>query len=380
MALSVDIGANTRAAQAGVRDLSKALDATADSLDDIARDGDRAGDQLERSFRDMVADSSRASGSIARDHEAAAKDVARAYDRAGDDGAAAFDKVKGGAGELQSELGQNLGSAVSTVRGDLTELGQVGQDTLGGLAATLASAGPAGIVGAAAVAAGAVGLGLVTAELEAQKEQAEELRNRLSGAYSEAATEGRDYLSVQQLIAEASDLMFNPERAEEYKRIREDARRLGLDEVTVIDANTGSLEAQEQVLDRINQLIEEQNAKPRQDGFMGTAEWDEEMSQLEGVRDRWTAANDVAEQYAENARTAAEQAAQRHQKERDQIKRTADAAQQRYEGLAELYGKPVTQKVRVDVDSSALDTFRRGVRPITVQADVVLRPGQRAFG
>lgn len=283
----------------------------------------------------------------------------RALNDIGTGGGKSLGRVKASAQEVTQEMGSNLGEAVSSVRGNLSDLGQVGQDTLGGLAATLAGAGPAGLVGAATLAAGAVGLGLVTAELEKQKEQAEELRSRLSGAYQEAADEGRAYLDTAQLIAEANDLMFNPERAEEYKRIRDDALQLGLDEATVIDANSGSLEAQEEVLKRIADLRDELDAKPRQQGLGGTAEWDEENKQLRGVEERWRAANDVAKQYAETARDATAQAAERQEKEREQIHRTADAAQSRYEGLAELYSKPIAATVRFDVDTSPLYAAQR---------------------
>ncbi len=367
--LSVDVNANTRAAQANVRDLSKAFDATSDALDDLARDGGEAGEKLERSFRDMVRESQRASRDIAEDARDTARKMERAYSDVGDVGGTAFRKVKDGAREVQQEMGQNLGETVSSIRGDLSDLGQVGQDTLGGLAATLAGAGPAGIVGAAAVAAGAVGLGLVTGELEKQGELADEFRDRISGAYQSAAEEGRDYLDVQQLIAEQRDLMFNPERAEEYKRIREDALKLGLDESVVIDANTGSLEAQRDVLDRINQLIDAQNEKPRQDGLAGSAEWDAEMKSLDDLEARWTTANEVAEQYAENARDATEQAAKRHKDERDQIERTARVAQERYEGLAARYARPVTadfrMRVRVD-DREFRDLQQRAANGLRV--------------
>jgi hypothetical protein len=93
-----------------------------------------------------------------------ADDIEREYKRAYREAREASDdgvgKMKAGAQELQSEVGQNMGEAFSSFRGELEDIGQIGQDTLGGLAGTVSQMGPAGIVAGAGlgVAAGAVGL------------------------------------------------------------------------------------------------------------------------------------------------------------------------------------------------------------------------------
>jgi len=266
--LTIDVAANTREAQRGVKDLSTAFDGVADALDDVANDAEKGGDRVERSFRDMA----RAAKDAGRDGasgvgklddaldkaERQAKRTERAVDDIGD--AKGFGKMKDAAQEVTQEVGQNLGEAVSSVRGNLADLGQVGQDTLGGLAATIAGTGPGGIAGAAALAAGAVGLGLVTAELTKQQEEAEQLRERLSNAYKEAAESGAQYLDTAAIISNASDLMFNKDRADEWKNVQSDANKLGLDLNTVIRANAGDLDSQRDVQERINALIQDENS------------------------------------------------------------------------------------------------------------------------
>lgn len=307
MALEIDIISNTRAAQADVKNLSKSLDGVADSLDELASDAQKggtktekaldgigdagkqagkdvetAGDKMERTFAEMVQD---------------AKKADKAVSDIGDSGSANLGKVTEGAQELKQEIGSNLGEAVSSFRGDLTDLSQVGQDTLGGLAATLASAGPAGIVGALALAAGAVGWGAITQNLADQQEQADKLRDRLSSAYREAAEAGRDYLDVSQMIAEANDLMYNPDRADEYLKLQEDARTLHLDINTIIKANAGDLTAQSVVQGEINSYLSTQDAHAK--NVYGTMEHlTEEASNL---KDRWQGISDATNEQAINA-------------------------------------------------------------------------------
>jgi len=369
---SIDIAANTRAAQASIKDLSKTLDDTADALDDVARDGGKSADRLEASFREMTRASEKAGRDIAQDQKAAAAKVERAWDDVGDDGATAFLKVKDGAQEVQQEIGQNLGEAVSSIRNDITELGQVGQDTLGGLAATLAGTGPAGLVGAAALAGAALGLGFLTGEWEKRGEEADALRDRIAGIFSGAAEEGRKYLDTAAFISEANDLMFNPERADEWKRLRDDARKLGLDEAEIIKANTGDLQAQEEVQRRIVALIGELG--DRQKGLAGTAEYDMQVKPLREMQERWQQINDVTRDNAEKTRILNQVSDDLHRQERDRIKRTADASREQYEAQARYFeNNPL--KWRIEIDDSAV----RRYTPPRLQGTVDYRPNERPW-
>jgi hypothetical protein len=250
MALSIDIAANTRAAQAGVKDLSRELDKVADALDDLAsessssgakvernlddigdagkdaaRDIESAGDRIERTFRDMAQD---------------AKKADRAIEDVGDNGGRSLGKIRDGAQEVQQEFGQNLAESVSSVRGDLSELGQVGQDTLGGLAGTVAGMGPAGLAGAFALAAGAVGLGALTAGQEEAKQKQEEL-NDSAARFAEGYMTGiNGALDAAQVFAEINSIATDPER---YKVAGENAKNWGVDVSTAMRAMAGDADA-----------------------------------------------------------------------------------------------------------------------------------------
>lgn len=278
----VDMGLNASEFTRGAKDAEKAVSNLEDALNDVGAGGARDADKIEDALKDV---------------QSQAKRTERAVDDIGDAGGRGLGKVRAGAQEVSQEVGQNLGEAVSSIRGDLSDLGQVGQDTLGGLAATLAGAGPAGIAGAAALAAGAVGLGLVTAELQAQEERAERLRDRLSAAYQDAAQAGRDYLDVSQLIAEANDLIYNPDRADEWKQVQEDAKTLQLDVNTLIKANAGDLTAQSVVQKEINDYLAS-SAAYSDKNVTGT----EQMTKTAvDLRDRWSEVADATRVQADNA-------------------------------------------------------------------------------
>lgn len=293
--IEIAIASETKAFRQGIE--TGVIQPLEDAVKELRELGDADGaEKLERSLKEAQ----KATENLADETKLAALGIERDYKRAyaqarqaSDDGTS---KMKDGAQEVTQELGQNLGQAVSSVRGDLSDLGQVGQDTLGGLAATLAGAGPAGIAGAAVLAAGAVGLGLVTAELEAQEERAEKLRDRLSSAYQEAAKAGRDYLDVSQLIANMNDLMYNPDRADEWKQLQEDARKLRLDESTLIKANGGDLTAQAVVQKEINGLVRDESSY--REGTRGDLKI--LNGDVAGLRDRWAEVAAQTKEQVEN--------------------------------------------------------------------------------
>lgn len=289
----IAIAADAKQFDQGIRDgvikpLEKAEDALedlADAADDAGRDGSRGLDRLENALEDARRE---------------AKRTEDAVDDIGAGGKRGFGKLSEGAQEVTQEIGQNLGEAVSSVRDNLGDLGQVGQDTLGGLAATLAGSGPGGLIGAAGLAAGAVGLGLVTAELQKQQEEADEMRARLSAAYQGAAEDGKRFIDTQTIIADGLDLIFNPDRAEEYKRVLSDASQLGLDRSVVIAANTGDLKAQQTVQAQINRLLEDAGSYEA----TGATNRKTLKGDIADIRDRWKEVVATTEEYAEKTVTA----------------------------------------------------------------------------
>ena len=151
--LELDVLMNTRDVQRGAKDVDKALDGVSDSLDDVARDGEQAGDKLERSFRDAADAAKRESRTIESDVQ---RNVNRGFDRASE-----------GAENFKDEAKQNAAEVAASFDGSAESIA----DGFQGLAATAFSGfGPAGI--AAGVTA-AAGIGLVTQALTTAQEQAD---------------------------------------------------------------------------------------------------------------------------------------------------------------------------------------------------------------
>ncbi|GAA3948929.1 hypothetical protein [Microbacterium soli] len=290
-----EIKAALRGYGVNAKDAERAIGRVGDEFKDTGRDGSRSLNDLEGDLRDVQQQSEK---------------LGRSVDDIDVHGRKAFGGMGDAAKEVTQEVGQNLGEAVSSIRGDLSDLGQVGQDTLGGLAATIASSGPAGIAGAAALAAGAVGLGAITAELDKQNERVQALRQYFADAWKAAVEGGRDYIDLATVIGEMNDIQFNPERADEYKRIQEDAKRLDLDRQTLLRAAAGDQDALNMVIDRTGQLYDDQAEKVKVTSeaelkARGAKQADNarELSELRQINDRWREYGDIN---AENREKAAD--------------------------------------------------------------------------
>lgn len=282
-----NMGLSARQAERAVEDIG-------DEFKETGREGDRAADKLEDALRDVQKQSQKTERSV------------------DDIGGKGFGKLKDGAQEVTQEVGQNLGEAVSSIRGDLSDLGQVGQDTLGGLAATLAGSGPAGIAGAAALAAGAVGLGLVTAEIQEQNERVQKLKQYFAEAWQEAVDGGNAYIDTATIIGEMNSIIFDPDRAEEYKRIQEDANKLGLDRQTLLQAAAGDQESLNVVTERTNQLVDEQNKLVTDSDDIRTkgrgpkeAAAAQELDALDQINDRWRQYGEINDENRQKAEDSA---------------------------------------------------------------------------
>lgn len=221
MALKIDIAANTREAQRNVKDLSEAIDDTADALDDVARDGARAGDKIEASFRDMV----RAAGRV----DDAVKDI-------GDNSRRSFDKAKEGAEEFKDEANSTAREAAASFDGSAESIGDAFQEIA---ANAFAGFGPAGAVAGLAAAAG---IGLAMAgfqDVQKAQEELQALTNEWANTYLE---EGSKVLSTATVVAKGLEIL-----SDSHAEVTENARLWGVSEETALAAMAGSTAALDEV-------------------------------------------------------------------------------------------------------------------------------------
>jgi hypothetical protein len=205
-----------------------------------------------------------------------------------------------------------------------------------------------GPLGMAAGIAGAAGIGLVTAELVKQQEAIAAMKQRYSDMYQAAAEEGLNYISVAQVIANTNDLMFNTDRAGEWKSVQEDAIKIGIDANTLALARNGHEESLLTVIQATADAREKLKTTSEEAGITAIRMSVDEQNQLRQIQQEYLSIQEIQNQNQENLKNANEINAGLHEAERAQIQRTRDADQARYEAMAANARKGVSIPVRVE--------------------------------
>nr|WP_315266026.1 hypothetical protein [Microbacterium lemovicicum] len=214
-------GALKKLSKADSGDIAKDMDKAQDATKDLSRELDDARDDLKKL------------GYAAKD--------------AGDDSRKGMDRAKEGVGEFKDEANSTAREAAASFSGSADDIGDAFQEVA---ANAFAGFGPAGALAGLAAAAG---IGVVTAELQRQQEEADKLNERMTEAYQSAAEAGQAYIQEADVIANWQDLIFNKDRAEEYKKVQDTINATGLDRSTIMKANAGDLDALAIVQERITE-------------------------------------------------------------------------------------------------------------------------------
>lgn len=299
----------------GTDDIGEALEQVADSLDDVAREGEGATEQLERSFKDLTK-------VIDQETDDASRKMARNIDRG-------TDQAKRDLDELRNESRQNFAETFSSFDGSIESLLDGIQGTLGGVTAGLGS-----IPAFAAAAAGAAGLGILTNVIMTQQDEANKLRENLVGAYRAAAEEGRKYLSTAQVTAEATDIWFNPDRAGDLERYRREAELVGVDINTFVAAMAGDYEALRFAIDQAREAEADRRREYSGPGISAeqregiVAPYRAVVDQLEVLGEQHSTNRELAEEYADFVN-------EQNRRESESIARVRGAEQDRWDALAD---------------------------------------------
>lgn len=352
MALKLDILANTTKFVTEMKRAGASVEDVSDELDDMARDGLKAGDKLERSFRDMASE--------LKDVDKAAAATGRGIGKNLDDG---FDKAKRSADDFKQEANQTAKETAASFDGSAESVGDAFQEVA---ANAFAGFGPAG---AAAGIAAAIGLGAITAAITANKEAAEEFKKNLSSMYQEAAEEGRTFLSESQIQAEATRLIF-----EDQNKLRKEAKAIGVDVTTLARAYAGSEEDARLAIEAGNEKLQERLGTLDLEGRAQAGKVqavDDESRAIEQVNDnletqlQWHKDNkQAAREVADLKKTGAAQ-------ERSDIEKAREADKRRADALRAEHSRPIQQKVVASVDDSAVRNHRWPVGYVTVKARIV---------
>lgn len=233
--IEIAIASETKAFKQGIE--SGVVKPLEDAVKRLRELGDNDGaDKLEASLKDaqkaterLAGDTKIAASKIEREYRDAYRSARRSAEDYGDAGEKANDRVKDGAREVQAEFGQNMGEAVSSFRGDLEDLGQIGQDTLGGLAGTLGQLGGAGALAGVGLGVGAAAVGVLTDSFTKAKEATDDAKE---SAYEYGITVAQvgKYADVSNRL---SDLTGS---VEGLKRVQDLANATGWQQVDVVKA------------------------------------------------------------------------------------------------------------------------------------------------
>lgn len=366
--ISISIASDTREFDRGVRKgIIDPLDDAADALDDLGKDGTKTGDKLERAMRDAQKDTEKLgkeATDLGREMQKAADKSSKAWK---DSSRESSDEVKDNLNELGDEARSNAAEMFSSFDGSFESIADAAQGTLGGVVGSL------GPIGAAAGAAGAIGLGLVTAELTRQQEEADAVKQALTDAYKSAAEEGRAWLDEAHIIAAATDILFDSGK---YENAVDEARRIGIDVNTYIRGQAGSYSELKLVIEATKEA-ETKRLKEVESQF-GASKWkDQELATLGNIRRENENLLDIHEQNRAAAHRTAEMQEESERRQREQIQRTRDADQARWEArmkAVEALPSTVEQEIKVKLtpDTSAVDNYL--ARPRNLKIDAVITP------
>lgn len=219
--ISIGVAADTREFSAGVaKGVIKPLDGIVDALEDVAKEGDDAGEKLDRSLRDSQDETER----LKKDYknlgdtiEDSSRTSSRNFTRNTKTATtAAGDDLKELGKEAKANFAETLSSFDGTVQGTINGI----QGTLGGVTSGLKST-----AGIAAAAAGAAGLGLVVAAFEASSEAAKQMAADANDAFDRMTESGNRFYTQEQ----ENDIIKNAIKdPEQWKRAIEFSKLYGI--------------------------------------------------------------------------------------------------------------------------------------------------------
>lgn len=311
MALKLDILANTRQFVTEMKNAGASTDDISDALDEMKRQGNNSVSDLERSFKEL-----------AREAERTDKKIESV-------GSSGFKKASGASAEFKSEALQNFSEVTSSFDGSLESLGDLAQGTFGGIASSIPGIGIAGGIAA-------LGIGAITAEIQNAGERSRQIKDDIVQDFIEIG----DALNVD-AVTERINTLLGDEGARKEAKLLAEVLKISVPEALLAmagDFESAGISAEE-AIEGIN------NASSNVD----TEVW-------QRVKDRIGAVTEGLELGRQVAQQREDAVVKMNETEREQIDRTARAAQQRYEGLAATYGQPV--KLRMEVDDSAVRNYQ----------------------
>lgn len=330
----------------GSADAAKSFEDVADSLDDLARDaqraGDKTGDALSDGVKDGTKDSESSLDKLTRSFKDMTSDVSTQTRKVGDD---LGDNVKRGTHDAEGGLSEFKDEAASTARETAASFDGSADSIAGSFQEVAANAlGGFGPLGAAAGLAAAAGIGVLWSSIQ---EGSEKAAQQVSDAFDDMVESGNEFLSAELINQRMRDIIQgNEEAVASYDRIKDVATRTGADIGLVLRAYAGDQDASNALIDAANQKMQDIKDKYQGGVLSDAARHDRGIlsgvvSDLESVQG---ATDSAAKQY--DAYAQGVQLGNKH------VATSADEARAMYDGLGRSIAslpKEVTVAVNADL-------------------------------
>lgn len=324
MAFKISLVSDVREVLRGTKDVEKAFDEVADSLDDLARESkqsaDQAGDSIEREFRDAL-------DKVQRE----TKDTSR---RMGDDLKDGAKEAGEGFTDLKDEAKESAREAAASFSGEFTDVADYIQEVL---AQALSGFGP---VGAAAGIAAAAGVGILLANLEQSVDQANELNEQISEVAEALVTDPGAALS-DRIGRIRTELLRIPEvniwekitgkvPVSKFDELTAAMNRVGLsmeDQALVAQGLAGDQDAAGRVMDTLRTRVEDLNRAHAQGDSSATSAAianRQLLDSLAGLEGGFGAAAELADRYGASGLGKAIESTQRQAEAAQRAKESND--------------------------------------------------------
>jgi len=235
--VKLDLTTDTSEFKKGMKGAEEIIESVGDTFDDLAKDAEGAAEDMEKSFADYARETKQEASKLG-------KEISGSYDKAADDVGEATTQMKDDSFSNAKEVAASFdGSAESIV------------DGFQGAAAEMFSGfGPAG---AAAGLAAAAGLGLVSAELNKQKEEAAKVAEATWDMAQQMVEAGVYMVTENQKIEAFEALVGDQEQRDKFKQ---DLDNLGISWTDFVAAQVGLGDKRAEVEDQINGYYDDQIA------------------------------------------------------------------------------------------------------------------------
>lgn len=301
--IRLGVAADTREFDNGIKKgIIDPLEDASDALRDLAKDGDRAGSDLERSFRDQQ-DTTKKLDREYRDLGDTIRQTSRKAGRDIDSGIGdGLDKASTGMNDFKDEAKGTAREGAASFSGEFSDVGDVIQETL---ANALGGFGP---IGAAAGIAAAIGFGALTAQIEKDTEASKERVQSMYDAMIES--QGR-FLTDSTIMSQVKAITDD---TEQMAKAQEIASGSGVDLGVVLRAMAGDASAAADVQAELQKKLDEaaETAKTAADENRALTQSEQDAASaagkaadaLAGYGDEMQLASDKYDAYASAARYA----------------------------------------------------------------------------